>query len=84
MITLTLQPLRTEGRVLVPTGKPQTITSDYLNSHRAVIEECGERDWFVHKRSKDLTRCVSGEAPLAIACTVGGETLIGVWKGVPA
>jgi hypothetical protein len=84
MITLTFQPLRAYGRILLPVGKPQTIATDYLNSHRAVIEECGDRGWFVHKRSKELARSVSGDAPLAIACTVGGGALIGIWKGATA
>lgn len=81
MITLTIQPLRTEGRVLLPVGKPQTITTDYLNVRRAVVEVCGERGWYIHKRSKDLARCVSGAAPVAVACTVGGQMLLGVWIG---
>lgn len=82
MITLTLQPLRADGRVLLPVGKPQTIESDYLNTRRAIVEECGERDMCLHKRSAALARCVAGErAPVAVAYTVGGGMLVGVWIG---
>lgn len=81
MITLTIQPLRADGRVLLPTGTPKTIESDYLNSRRAIVEECGERGMCLHKRSADLARCVSGVSPAAVAYTVGGEMLVGVWIG---
>lgn len=78
---LTLQPLRTEGRVLLPVGNPQTIESDYLNTRRAIVEECGERGMCLHKRSADLARCVAGVSPAAVAYTVGGGMLVGVWIG---
>lgn len=82
MISLTFQPLRADGRVLLPVGKPQTITSDYLNTRRAIVEECAERGMCLHKRSKDLTQYVATEkAPYAVAYTVGGEVLVGVWIG---
>lgn len=81
MITLTIHPLRADGRVLLPTGTPKTIESDYLNSRRAIVEECGQRGMCLHKRSADLARCVAGTAPSAVAYTVGGEMLVGVWIG---
>lgn len=80
---LTFIPLRTEGRVLVPRMTAHMVVeSDYLNSRRAIVEECGERGMCLHKRSADLARCVAGEkAPTAVAYTVGGGMLVGVWIG---
>jgi hypothetical protein len=82
MIALTFRPLRANGRVLLPVGQPVTIESDYLHTRRAIVAEAGERGWCIHKRSRDLCRCVAGEvAPAEIVYSVGGEMLLGVWKG---
>lgn len=81
MIPLTFRPLRAEGRVLLPVGQPMTIESDYLNLRRAIVTEAGERGWCIHRRSRDLCRCVAGEVPpVEIVYSVGGG-LLGVWKG---
>lgn len=80
-ITLTVQPVHTEGKVLMPIGRSFAIVSDYLNSRRAIVEECRERNWSVHKRSGDLARCVSAEtAPNAVVQSEGG-VLLAVWVG---
>lgn len=80
-ITLTVQPLHTEGKVLMPIGQPFTIESDYLHVGRAIVEESRERGWCVHKRSKDLARRVSAQvAPREVVKSEGGM-LLGVWLG---
>jgi hypothetical protein len=82
MITLTFQPLRTEGRVLVPAGQPVVVETDYLHLGRAIVEASGERGLCVHRRSRDLCQCVAGEtAPAEVVYSVGGEQLLGVWRG---
>jgi hypothetical protein len=81
MIALRIQPLRIEGRVLLPVGQSLTIQSDYLNTRRAIVEECRERGWFVHRRSRQLCACVAeGVVPAEVVYTADGG-LIGVWKG---
>lgn len=82
MITLTFQPLQTQGRVLVPTGQPTVVQSDYLHYGRAIIAEAGARGWCVHRRSRELCQCVAGEtAPAEIVFSASGDLLLGVWRG---
>jgi len=79
MITLLAKPLRTEGRVLIPTGSPIVIDSDYLNVKRAVVEECHAKGWTLSSQSAKLRTQVAGESPLAVAKT-GSGMLMGIWR----
>lgn len=79
MITLLAKPLIAQGRVLVPTGSPIVIDSDYLNIKRAVVEECAVRNWSVSSQSAKLRRQVAGEPPFAVAKSEGGM-LLGLWR----
>lgn len=79
MITLLVKPLRTEGRVLIPTGSPIVIDSDYLNVKRAVVEECHAKGWTLSSKSAKLRRQVAGESPFAVAKT-GSGMLMGIWR----
>ena len=80
-LTLTVQPLRTEGKVLLPIGAPFEILSDYLHITRAVREESRERGWSVHKRSEQLVRCVVGETSPSAVVKSGGGLLLAVYVG---
>lgn len=80
-ITLTIQPLRTEGKLLLPIGRSFEIVSDYLNSRRAIVEESRERNWSVHVRSVALARRVSAETPPKAVVKSEGGVLLGVWIG---
>lgn len=80
-MTLTIRPLVAEGKMLLPVGQPFNIVTDYLHIGRAVIEECRERNWSVHKRSKAFTRRVSAETPPKAVVRSEGGLLLAVWVG---
>jgi hypothetical protein len=78
---LTIQPMHVEGRVLTPMGDAWRTTSDYLNSRRAVVMECKEKNWEISPRSETLARCVSAETiPDYVAKSEGG-ILLAIWVG---
>jgi len=81
-LALKFQPLRSEGRVLLPAGEPLVVQSDHLHTRRALVEACAERGWAIHYKSKELARCVSTDEdqPREVVRT-GGKMLMAVWIG---
>lgn len=77
----TLQPLHANGKLLMPIGRPFTAASDAGMLRRALVEVLGERNMYVHRRSKELRGCVSAEKPPYEVVCSEGKMLLAVWRG---